>query len=279
MKTTTLFLQVLSLSKFSYQVASFVVPNNNHRQTIGTPFNIVPNLSSSSSLNFFNKNMPEPEPVPLIQGVGEEGCNLPSPSGVNTLPETIQAGIFFGIFVLLGAMTVPFSSFLDDITMKYEFVQSWRYTWPLLGAIYAAAGVTHFTLQKEYENIYPQKGTWGIWYLPGSAEFHVKWTGIAEIVFGIGLLIGGLYDAFAPVYATSPNVITSAGIGSDCAAALLLLTIAVTPANIYMFTHGARLPVDGPEVPITGHIIRGLMQVVLFGLLYQMGAGTFEQLL
>ena len=144
MKTTTLFLQVLSLSKFSYQVASFVVPtrNNNHRQTIGTPFNIVPNLSSSSSLNFFNKNMPEPEPVPLIQGVGEEGCNLPSPSGVNTLPETIQAGIFFGIFVLVGAMTVPFSSFLDDITMKYEFVQSWRYTWPLLGAIYAAAGVT-----------------------------------------------------------------------------------------------------------------------------------------
>lgn len=163
--------------------------------------------------------------------------------------------------------------------MSYEWVQTWRYTWPLLGVIYAAAGVTHFTLQDAYENIYPQKGSWGLWYLPGSSEFHVKWTGVAEIVGGLGLVIGGLIDAFAPVYFDCPNVITNAGLLSDSAAGLLLLTIAVTPANIYMFTHGARLPVDGPEVPVVGHAIRGIMQVVLFGLLYEMGQGTFEQLL
>ena len=62
-------------------------------------------------------------------------------------------------------------------------------------------------------------------------------------------------------------------------AGLLLLSAAVTPANIYMYTHGAKLPIEGPDVPIIGHAIRGVMQVVLFGLLYQMGQGTFDALL
>jgi len=139
--------------------------------------------------------------------------------------------------------------------------------------------VTHFTLGKEYENTFPTKGAWGVWYLPGSPQFHVQWTGIAEILGGVGLLIGGAYDAFMPVFGECPNVITSAGIGSDAAAGLLLLTAVVSPANIFMYTHGAKLPMDGPEVPVVGHAIRGIMQVVLFGLLYEMGEGTFDALL
>lgn len=215
----------------------------------------------------------------VLQGVGVEGCSLPSPSGVNTLPESTQTLIFFGIFAVLGVATAALSTIVGDATAKLEWFQSWRYTWPLLGAIYAAAGVTHFTIEEEYENIYPQKGSWGIWYLPGSAEFHVRWTGIAELLGGVGLLIGGAFDAFVPSYATSPNVITQAGIGSDSAAGLFLLTLAVTPANIYMFSHGARLPKDGPEVPVMGHLIRGIFQVVLLTMLYQMGLGTFDELL
>jgi uncharacterized membrane protein len=235
--------------------------------------------TTSSSLSFFNKKtVVEAEPT-YTPGIGPEGCALPSPSGVNTLAEPVQAAIVVAIFAALGVGTVAFSSFLDVITMKYEWVQSWRYTWPLMGAIYAAAGVTHFTVQKEYENIYPSKGAWGFWNLPGSAEFHVKWTGVAEFLGGLGLLIGGAYDAFAPVYTTCPNIITDAGIGSDAAAGLLLLTTVVTPANIFMYTHGAKLPMDGPELPVAGHAFRGVMQVVLFGLLYQMGQGTFEAIL
>jgi len=214
-----------------------------------------------------------------VPGIGPEGCSLPSPSRVNTLPEPIQAIIVLAIFAALGLSSVAFSSFLDDITLKYEWVQSWRYTWPLLGVIYTAAGVTHFTLESEYINIYPQKGAWGFWYLPGSPKFHVQWTGIAEILGGLGLVIGGAYDAFMPVWGECPNVLTSAGIGSDAAAGLLLLTAAVTPANVYMYTHGAKLPMDGPDVPVVGHLIRGIMQVVLFGLLYQMGQGSFDALL
>lgn len=163
--------------------------------------------------------------------------------------------------------------------MNYEWVQTWRYTWPLLGVIYAAAGVTHFTLEDAYVNIYPSKGAWGFWNLPGSPKFHVQWTGVAEILGGVGLLIGGAFDAFAPVWGNCPNVITSAGIGSDAAAGLLLLTLVVSPANIFMYTHGAKLPIEGPEVPVAGHAIRGVMQVVLFGLLYQMGQGTFDAIL
>ena len=50
-------------------------------------------------------------------------------------------------------------------------------------------------------------------------------------------------------------------------------------ANIFMYSHGAKLPIEGPEVPIVGHAIRGVMQVVLFGLLYQMGQSSFDALL
>ena len=83
-----------------------------------------------------------------------------------------------------------------------------------------------------------------------------------------------------PVFGTMPNVITPAGIESEAAAGLLLLTAVVTPANIFMYTHGAKLPMEGSEeVPVVGHAVRGVLQVVLFGLLYQMGEGTFDALL
>lgn len=234
--------------------------------------------SRCTQLSFFQKSaITDLEPI-IVQGVGDEGCALESPSKVNTLSEPIQTGIVLGILATLFAATVPFSNFLTDITNQYEWVQTWRYTWPLLGAVYVAAGITHFTIQEEYENIYPTKGAWGIWYVPGDKTFHVQWTGYAEILGGLGLLIGGAFDTFAPVYVSSPNLFTQAGIASDSAACLLLLTVAVTPANIFMYTHGAKLPRDGPEVPIAGHVVRGLLQVLLFGLLYQMGEGTFDSL-
>merc|ERR1712238_550337 len=91
----------------------------------------------------------------------------------------------------------------------------------------------------EYENIFPSRNAWGIWGIPGNAEFHVKWTGLVEVIAGLGLLVGGAFDALAPVWYTSPNLFTAAGLDSDSAAALLLLSICVTPANIYMYTHGA----------------------------------------
>lgn len=231
------------------------------------------------ALSFWNK--PQKPQVPqLISGVGSDGCQLPSPSKINTFPKPVQAKIFVGIFAALFLGTDAVSSVLGGLTANYEWLQEFRYTWPLgLGLIYLAAGITHFTVENEYCNIYPSKGTWGLWYLPGSPEFHVRWTGVAEILGGASLSAGGIIDKFFPVYYNSPNIISSAGLMPDSAALLFLLTVAVTPANIYMYTHGARLPMNGPPVPLGFHAVRGAFQAVVLALLYQLGAPTFEAIL
>ncbi|VEU35642.1 unnamed protein product [Pseudo-nitzschia multistriata] len=218
----------------------------------------------------------------VVPGIGEEGCNLPSVSGINTKDDLTQAFVVKVVFLSLALGTFLFSSgleqcsgFLDsNFPSQYEF---FRNTWPIsFGLIFSLAGVTHFTLKEEYENIYPTRGAWGVWYLPGSRAFHVAWTGAAELAGGLGLLAAGVSS-----FAGNPNLapLTSAGLESDSAAALFLLVLAVTPANIFMFTHGAKLPMDSEPLPVSFHGVRWIMQVVLLGFLYQMGQETFQALL
>lgn len=217
----------------------------------------------------------------VVVGIGEEGCKLPSVSGVNTKDNLTQAVIVKTIFLSLGLGTYFFSSGLgqfsgflgDTFPSQYEF---FRNTWPItFGLIFALAGITHFTLKEEYENIVPTKGSWGIWNLPGSKAFHVAWTGAAELTCGLGLLVAGI-SSFAGNSNLAP--LTRAGLESDSAAALFLLVLAVTPANIFMFTHGAKLPMESEPVPLSFHGVRWVMQVVLLGFLYQMGQDTFQVL-
>lgn len=139
-------------------------------------------------------------------------------------------------------------------------VQSWKLTWPILGFIYFAAGIAHFKIEDEFCNIYPSQGAWGFWYLPGSKEFHVEWTGVAEVIGGLGLVIGGLNDVLR--FASDVNITAFASLW------LLVLTILVTPANIFMLTHGAKLPMNGPTIPILGHVIRLILQSFLFAQFY-----------
>jgi len=218
----------------------------------------------------------------IIPGIGEEGCNLPSISGVNTKGTLAQAFAVKVVFLSLGAGTYLFSSGLHEFSgflgnnfeSQYQFFRS---TWPLsFGAIFSLAGVTHFTLAEEYENIVPTKGAWGVWNIPGSRAFHVAWTGAAELAGGLGLLAGGILSIFG----SSPlSPFTSAGLESDSAAALFLLTVAITPANIFMYTHGAKLPMDSEPLPLKFHAVRLVMQVVILGFLYQIGEETFQILL
>lgn len=180
----------------------------------------------------------------VVPGVGEEGCRLPSPSGINMKPVTSQAMIFFGIWAALMAGTTGLVNGIDFISAQYpDFMNSWKLSWPLLGPLYTIFGVLHFTLKKDFSNSMPYKGAWGIWYLPFPPEFHVIWTGIAEIIGGLWLTVGGLA---AVLQYPLPSELGP--IESDGALFLLLLTIAVTPANIFMYTHGAKLPIDSPEV-------------------------------
>lgn len=277
--TSLLFL--FSLTKNEYrQVHSFVLPFSGRSarfplsagSTSFAPLALVDGRPTLRKHIVLGASKVEP-------GVGIEGCMVPSPSGINAMSTGKQVGAFLGYYVVLAIGTLIVTSLLDKLTVNYEWFQSYRYTWPLLGAVYVAAGIAHFTVKEEFINIFPSPGSWGFWKLPGSAKFHVEWTGVAEILGGLGLCIGGAYDAFAPVYTECPNLLTAAGIGSDSAAGLFLLTLAVTPANIFMWTHGAKLPREGPDVPVSFHYVRAGMQVLLLSLLYEMGAGTFLEIL
>ena len=157
----------------------------------------------------------------------------------------------------------------------------------LLGAIFLTAGRSHFTMPEAFTAIYPPQGTWGIWYLPGSAEFHVAWTGIAEMGGGSGLLTGAILDALtllAPTQQASDRNTTDergelepqqgARISNPqrlrplAARALFLLVLCVTPANFFMFSHGATMPgvVEGP-LPMQWHLARFLAQVSVLSVL------------
>lgn len=201
-------------------------------------------------------------------------------SNVSTLAKPLQATVLFAILATLGQATFVMYHFLTDVTLQYEWMQSFRYSWSLLlGVSYTATGVTHFTNAEEYRNIVPPRGTWGVWYPPfaSRANFHVRWTGLVAMLGGVGMFVGGLYDALAPVYVTSPYLVTMAGLMSDSAAALFLLTILVTPANVFMYTHGAKLPRDGPDVPWYGHLTRAALQVLWASMLYEVAEGTFDE--
>ena len=92
-----------------------------------------------------------------------------SPSGINTLEIPSQFGIFVGIWgvLLIGTMILinGFDSLRDTFP---DAISIWMKSWFLLGPIFAAAGVAHFTVKDVFLNMMPAKGTWGIWYLPGT---------------------------------------------------------------------------------------------------------------
>mmetsp|Transcript_4726 Transcript_4726/g.9490 ORF Transcript_4726/g.9490 Transcript_4726/m.9490 type:complete len:318 (+) Transcript_4726:129-1082(+) len=230
------------------------------------------------SLNFFGDRMQRGrgkvntanaairEGSEIIQGVGEAGCRLPSPSGINVLPESDQALYFAGAMTgLLIGTVVGVGAFEALASVFPGFCNGWRATWPILGAGLVAAGISHFTIHDDFCNIYPFPNAWGIWKIPFSASFHVNWTGVAEIVLGT-LLFGGAYANVISQFVLKTDVLDPefAKVLLRTAAGLtLLLLFIVTPANIFMWTHGARLPKDGPEIPSSVHPIRGALQIVL----------------
>lgn len=84
---------------------------------------------------------------------------------------------------------------------------------------------------------------------------------MAEILGGLGLTLGSLGLPGIPAWLAPAS-----------AYGLFALTIAVTPANIYMYTHNAPGPI--PEdmvndvIPWQGHLARGAMQVLLLSTLW-----------
>ena len=134
--------------------AALVVPSLHHPS-------VSPQLRSSASLRCPRSPAVAMQAEELTPGVGE-GRNLPSPSGINTYPLPLQAatvlGIAAGIALLAALIAGPG---FDAVRGSGPWNLS-RPTWPLLGFIYLAAGIAHFTEEEGFTNICPPNGTWGL---------------------------------------------------------------------------------------------------------------------
>eukprot|EP00592_Proboscia_alata_P015840 CAMPEP_0194394700 /NCGR_PEP_ID=MMETSP0174-20130528/124002_1 /TAXON_ID=216777 /ORGANISM="Proboscia alata, Strain PI-D3" /LENGTH=240 /DNA_ID=CAMNT_0039190531 /DNA_START=207 /DNA_END=929 /DNA_ORIENTATION=- len=195
-----------------------------------------------------------------------------SPSGIDTLPEIVQASVFVGSYGILGASTIVGVQTLDVASATLG-LERWRksfvegYVPLLLGSLYGLAGVSHFGNAEAFTAIYPPVGTWGLWYLPGTAGFHVAWTGLVELFGGMGLLWGFGSRLLLDEEEDDDGLVGKL-IQPLSALLLFVLTVAVTPANIYMFTHGATMGgADAGPLPLSFHFVRFGVQVVLLSLL------------
>jgi len=90
--------------------------------------------------------------------------------------------------------------------------------WRLLGNLFILAGLNHFAIPRAYERIVPPR-------LGAHARAIVRWSGVAEMAGGVGVLV--------------PATRRAAGVG------LIALLAAVFPANLYM----AREPERFARIP------------------------------
>jgi len=150
----------------------------------------------------------------------------------------------------------------------------------VLSSTFIAAGIAHFALEDTFTSFVPPKGTWGgLWQVPspGSNElgltyeqYHSFWSGIAEVLVGTWLFIATIQPTNGLLPFAGDDSATGLGAATIPAALMYLLTAAVTPANIYMYTHNPMVP-RIPALPYPwGHAGRGLLQCALLAVFYKL---------
>ncbi|KAL9187456.1 hypothetical protein ACHAXT_001559 [Thalassiosira profunda] len=209
----------------------------------------------------------------------KSGALAASPSGIDELPLLYQASIFFGTYALLGISTLLSVRAIDSLSKSVIGLEKWRNGFVdtslpiLLGLFYFAAGYGHFVSAEAFQDIYPPRGTWGLWYVPGSAQFHVAWTGVVEMLGGSGLLFSGARCLLGMTDDDDESWVVKL-LQPSAASALFFLTVLVTPANIYMWTHGALMG-DMEPLAVSFHYIRFAVQVVFLSLLAVLAKDSF----
>ena len=179
----------------------------------------------------------------------------------------ITTALGIGTYGVIQALTV-----LEQI-LPSGWYTTWRdVTWPIpFGLIFIAAGVAHFIMKETFMAMVPPPQTWGgLWQVPAPfiesisttirplsyEEYHVYWSGLAEIGGGALLIVSFLFPNIIPM--TIPAFL------------IFLLLICVTPANIYMATHDVQAP-NLPPIPYpSGHIGRGVLQCILLAMFWKL---------
>ena len=200
----------------------------------------------------------------------------PDPSQLlSSRDETTQQLAFATIFALLGLGTAlcvqlwhsETAQRLCELVGGYSTIRTQIF--PLLfGSIFAVVGVLHFVFVENFARIVPPRQTWGFWNAPAPFQkelgivsyeyYHSYWTGIAESVGGLWLVAAGMgyTELDLPAFL------------------LFLLTLAVYPANLYMFTHDADPGGAIPKLDYPfGHLARFVIQCGLLSNFWIMSQG------
>jgi len=183
--------------------------------------------------------------------------------------------IFGGVFA--GSIAfVELYNLLEGILPSYVFDPFYSVLPCVLSGAFVAAGIAHFALEDTFTSFVPPRGSWGgLWQVPAPGsealgltyeQYHSFWSGIAEVVVGTWLLVSTLQPGLLPVEASA----SAWGPSTIPAALMYCLTAAVTPANIYMYTHNPVVP-RIPALPYPwGHAGRGLLQCALLAVFYKL---------
>ena len=226
-----------------------------HPQPTASMFQTKTTMTTSTKTTLWSSpfdDIERPDPSVLLSSQDDNFQKL----GVGA----IGIGILGGTFVLVDVL-----HFFESL-LPIGFFDIFRdFLLPLpIGLLYLLLGVSHFFYTDDYAETVPPKGTWGgLWDVPAPSfvsenlgwsteKFHVLWTGIAEVGGGALLLLGlgGVVPIAIP------------------AALLFLLTLAVTPSNVYMFTHDAQMKFAPPVPYPWGHFGRAVLQCVFLSCLW-----------
>lgn len=202
---------------------------------------------------------------------------------IGTMDDRIQQITFIIAFIALGFGTqlcihLWYTIGMTLLGIDYFYTIQTQIFPIVFGTIFALVGICHFIFVQNFARIVPPYNCWGqLWKVPAPyhtqmnisyEEYHSYWTGMVEFLGGIWLLYTGIMSDVL----SSSSLSTSSSAATILPATLLfLLTIGVTPANLYMFTHNAS---PGGIVPSLqypyGHIARFILQCGLLSNFYIM---------